>query len=92
MINALILILIVLLAVGAGAGYLYRNAMIDQGKLRGQDAFAAWRQYFFDQSIFNKDRLEAHRDALTPGEYLYFQALVRDTYEYYQKNPTRMPR
>ena len=87
MIDILILTLAVLLAVGAGVGYLYRNTMIDQGKLRGQDAFAAWRRYFFDQSVFNEDMLRAKRDALTPGEYLYFEALVKDTYDYYQKNP-----
>ncbi|KKN28160.1 hypothetical protein LCGC14_0857260 [marine sediment metagenome] len=91
MINALIMVLVVLLTVGAGAGYLYRNEAIRRGRVRAEQAFGAWRQLFFDQNDFNKHVLVSHRDALTPGEYLYFQALVQDIYEYYQKNPTQMP-
>ena len=84
MINVLIMVLVVLLAVGAGAGYLYRNKAIQRGRTRAEQAFNRWRQLFFYENNFNKRMLILHRDVLAPGEYLYYQALVK---EYYERNP-----
>ncbi|KKN06539.1 hypothetical protein LCGC14_1076230 [marine sediment metagenome] len=86
MINVLIMLVVVLLTLGAYEGFMYRDNAIRRGKARAEQAFSAWRQLFFEQNDFNKRVLASHRDALTSGEYLYFEALVKDTYEYYQRN------